>query len=67
MLYVPEGCAHGYLTLADGTEVFYQVSEYYAPEAERGVRWNDCAFGIRWPSEPSVISERDRTHPDFVP
>ncbi|MGO9441744.1 MAG: dTDP-4-dehydrorhamnose 3,5-epimerase family protein, partial [Terriglobales bacterium] len=40
---------------------------YYAPEAERGVRWNDCAFGIRWPSEPSVISERDRTHPDFVP
>ncbi len=67
MLYVPEGCAHGYLTLVDGTEVFYQVSAYHAPEAERGVRWNDSAFGIRWPLEPSVISERDRAHPDFVP
>jgi dTDP-4-dehydrorhamnose 3,5-epimerase len=67
MLYAPEGCAHGYLTLVDGTDVFYQVSAYYAPEAERGVRWNDSAFGIRWPFEPSVISERDRAHPDFVP
>jgi dTDP-4-dehydrorhamnose 3,5-epimerase len=67
MLYVPEGCAHGYITLVAGTEVFYQVSAYYAPEAERGVRWNDGAFGIRWPFEPSVISERDRVHLDFVP
>ena len=67
ILYVPEGCAHGYLTLVDGTEVFYQVSAHHASEAERGVRWNDGAFSIRWPLEPCVISERDRAHPDFVP
>lgn len=67
MLYVSEGCAHGYLTLMDGTEVFFQVSAYYALEAERGVRWNDGAFGIRWPFERSVTSERDRAHPDFAP
>ena len=49
MLYVPEGCAHGYLALADHTEVFYLVSQFYSPGAERGVRWNDPAFAIEWP------------------
>jgi dTDP-4-dehydrorhamnose 3,5-epimerase len=65
MLYVPEGCAHGFQTLEDGTEVFYQMSERYTPEAADGVRWNDRAFGIDWPLEVTVISERDRTYPDF--
>jgi dTDP-4-dehydrorhamnose 3,5-epimerase len=65
MVYIPEGCAHGFLTLADDTEVFYQMSEYYYPEAARGVRWNDPAFGIDWPEQVEVISNRDRTLPDF--
>lgn len=65
MAYVPEGCAHGFLTLEDDTEVFYQMSEYYHPEASKGVRWDDPAFGIAWPGEVLVISERDRTLPDF--
>jgi dTDP-4-dehydrorhamnose 3,5-epimerase len=65
MLYVPEGCAHGFLTLEDDTEVFYQMSEFYAGESSRGVRWNDPAFGIVWPDEVRVISERDHTYPDF--
>ena len=64
-LYVPEGFAHGFLTLEHRTEVFYQMSEFYAPEAARGFRWNDPAFGIEWPSEVMIISERDRTYPDF--
>ncbi len=66
-LYVPEGCAHGFITLADGAEVAYQISERYAPEAARGVRWDDPAFAIDWPVEVNVISERDRSYPDFVP
>lgn len=65
MVYVPEGCAHGFLTLADETEVFYQMSEFYSPESARGVRWNDPAFHIVWPAAIEVISERDRTYPDF--
>ncbi|HEY1648217.1 MAG TPA: dTDP-4-dehydrorhamnose 3,5-epimerase [Terracidiphilus sp.] len=65
MVYIPAGCAHGFLTLADDTEVFYQMSEYYHPEAARGVRWNDPAFGIEWPEKVAVISERDRMLPDF--
>lgn len=65
MLYVPEGCAHGFLTLEDETEVFYQMSEFYNPELGRGVRWNDPAFQISWPGKVEVISERDRTYPDF--
>lgn len=65
MMYVPEGCAHGFLTLEDETEVFYQMSEFYRAEAARGVRWNDPQFGIAWPEEVVVISERDRTYPDF--
>ncbi len=65
MLYVPEGLAHGFITLEDATEVFYQISEFYSPESQRGFRWNDPAFGIDWPDEVRVISERDRTFPDF--
>jgi dTDP-4-dehydrorhamnose 3,5-epimerase len=66
MLYSPAGFAHGYLTLADNTEVLYQVSAFYSPESERGVRWNDPAFNIQWPMPPEVISSKDRQHPDFV-
>jgi dTDP-4-dehydrorhamnose 3,5-epimerase len=65
MLYIPEGCAHGFLTLEDHTEVFYQMSEFYSPESARGVRWNDPAFQIQWPHEVQVIAERDRAYPDF--
>jgi dTDP-4-dehydrorhamnose 3,5-epimerase len=65
MLYVPEGVAHGYLTLEDDTEVFYQVSENYAPQYTRGVRWDDPAFGIEWPLPVAVIAQRDRSYPDF--
>jgi dTDP-4-dehydrorhamnose 3,5-epimerase len=64
-LYVPEGCGHGFLTLADGVEVFYQMSEFFVEQASRGVRWNDPAFGIAWPGDVQVISDRDRTYPDF--
>lgn len=67
MLYVPRGCAHGYQVLEDDTEVFYQVSEFYAPEHERGVRWDDPRFGIEWPLEPTVLSEKDRGWPDWEP
>ncbi len=66
MIYVPEGFAHGFQTLADGTEVFYQMSEFYAPDHARGVRWNDPAFGIEWPADERIISERDCCYPDFV-
>lgn len=65
MIYVPEGCGHGFLTLEDDTEVFYQMSEYYSPEHAQGVRWDDPAFGISWPGPVAVISDRDRSHPDI--
>ena len=65
MLYIPVGCAHGFLTLEDETEVFYQMSEFYEPGAGRGVRWDDPAFGISWPAGMAVISDRDRTYPNF--
>ncbi len=65
MLYVPEGFAHGFLTLEEGTEVSYQISQFYNPEYGTGVRWNDPAFGIAWPEAITVIAERDRTYPDF--
>jgi dTDP-4-dehydrorhamnose 3,5-epimerase len=66
-LYIPKGMAHGFQTLADGAEVLYQISTPYVPDASRGVRWDDDAFGIRWPDPAGgrVISERDRTYPDF--
>jgi dTDP-4-dehydrorhamnose 3,5-epimerase len=65
MLYVPAGCGHGFLTLEDETEVFYQMSEFYNPQSSRGVRWDDPAFQIVWPGEVTVISERDRNYPNF--
>ena len=65
MLYVPEGFAHGFLTLEDDTEVLYQISEFYRPESQRGLRWDDPAFAIAWPAEVRLISDRDRSYPDF--
>ena len=65
-LYIPKGCAHGFLALADDTEVAYQISEPYAPDAARGVRWDDPAFGIAWPADVVVVNERDGSYPDFV-
>jgi dTDP-4-dehydrorhamnose 3,5-epimerase len=66
MLYVPEGCAHGYQALEDDTEVTYLVSAPYAPAAERGIRWDDPAFAIRWPLPAVGVSDRDRSWPDYA-
>lgn len=65
MLYIPKGFAHGFLTLEDDTDIFYQMSAFYAPGYGRGIRWNDPAFGITWPGEISVISDQDKSYPDF--
>jgi dTDP-4-dehydrorhamnose 3,5-epimerase len=67
MLYVPVGCAHGFQTLEDATEVLYQISEFYSADHARGVRWNDPAFAIRWPDDERTIVDRDRSYPDFDP
>jgi dTDP-4-dehydrorhamnose 3,5-epimerase len=67
MLYIPKGFAHGFMTLADDTETLYLVTEFYSPEHERGIRYNDSQFGIRWPLAPTVISDKDRNLPDFNP
>lgn len=64
-IYVPEGCAHGFLTLEKDSEVSYQMSEFWNAESARGVRWDDPAFRISWPERVEVISERDRTYPSF--
>ena len=64
-VYVPQGFAHGFLTLEDDTEVFYQISAFYHPESARGVRWDDPAFAIEWPFAPRSMSERDAGYPDF--
>jgi len=64
-LYVPEGCAHGYLTLEDACEVAYQVSEFYTPGVEGGLRWDDPELAIEWPAEVQVISEKDANWPDL--
>ena len=66
MLYIPEGFAHGFQTLEDNAEVFYQISEFHAPECARGVRWNDPAFAIEWPISAPIMLKRDRNYPDFV-
>jgi dTDP-4-dehydrorhamnose 3,5-epimerase len=66
MLYVPAGFAHGFQSLEDSSEVFYQMSEFYAPQCARGVRWNDPAFGIQWPIRDPIMLERDRNYPDFA-
>ena len=65
MLYIPAGLAHGFLTLQPDTEVFYQISGRFVPEAARGVRWNDPRFGIIWPHPPQIIADRDANYPDF--
>jgi dTDP-4-dehydrorhamnose 3,5-epimerase len=66
MLYVPTGFAHGFQTLEDNTEVFYQMSEFYHPECARGVRWDDPAFGIKWPILHPILSNKDRSYPNYV-
>ena len=66
MLYVPRGCAHGYVTLVDATEAFYLTSAPYAAELERGVRWDDPAFSIEWPVAPLIISDKDASWPSFL-
>ena len=64
-LYIPEGFAHGFQTLVDNTEVLYQMTEFYAPEAGRGIRFDDPAFAIPWPLPDPILLERDRAYPDF--
>jgi dTDP-4-dehydrorhamnose 3,5-epimerase len=65
-LYIPEGFAHGFQTLMDATEVYYQMSEIFSPEFARGARWDDPAFGVRWPIESPTLSDRDRNWPPFA-
>jgi dTDP-4-dehydrorhamnose 3,5-epimerase len=65
MMYVPKGFAHAILTLCENTELFYMVTEFYAPEFERGLRWNDPFHSIKWPVEPKIISEKDKNYPNF--
>jgi dTDP-4-dehydrorhamnose 3,5-epimerase len=69
MLFIPVGMAHGFQTLADDSEILYQMGRRYAPESAAGVRWDDPAFGIQWPQAPEsrLISERDAAYPDFEP
>jgi dTDP-4-dehydrorhamnose 3,5-epimerase len=68
LLFVPEGFAHGYQSLSDTSEVFYQVSQFYQPGAEQGIRWNDPAFGITWPEvNHRILSVKDQSWPDFTP
>jgi len=64
-LYLPAGIAHGFQTLTDQAEVFYQMTEFYHSDLADGVRWNDAAFGIRWPIADPILSERDRSYPPF--
>lgn len=66
MLYIPKGFAHGLQTLADNTEVFYQMSDFFAPECSRGARWNDPAFGVAWPLSNPIMNERDRNWEAFA-
>lgn len=66
-IYVPKGCAHGFLTLTNETEIHYQMGAFYEPSAGRGVRWNDPLFAIEWPATPALVSERDASYSDFSP
>lgn len=66
MMYVPEGFAHGFITLADNSEVYYNVTQFYIPGAETGIRYNDPLININWPVTPAVISEKDRSHADYT-
>jgi dTDP-4-dehydrorhamnose 3,5-epimerase len=65
MLYIPKGFANGFISLNDNTEIYYLISDFYAPESARGFRWDDPAFGISWPIKPTVMSEKDKNYPDF--
>jgi dTDP-4-dehydrorhamnose 3,5-epimerase len=65
MIYIPEGFAHGYLTVMDESEIYYDTTCFFAPESARGVRFDDPAFGIDWPGSPSLLSDKDRSYPDF--
>jgi len=67
MIYIPKGFAHGFMTLEDNTEFLYLVTEFYSPEYERVIRWNDPKFGIKWPFEPKFISKKDAEQTDFDP
>lgn len=67
LLYVPEGMAHGFQTMEDDTEVFYQMSQVYHPESARGVRWDDPIFAVQWPPADRIISDRDRAYAAFTP
>ena len=67
MLYTPEGLAQGFITLEDNSEITYLTTDFYAPGAAKGVRWNDPAFDIELPLEPAVISDQDKSWPDFDP
>lgn len=66
-LYIPPGCAHGFLTLTSDCAVLYMMTDFYRPDLSAGVRWNDPAFGIAWPAAPAEIIERDAAYPDFHP
>jgi dTDP-4-dehydrorhamnose 3,5-epimerase len=65
-LYIPEGMAHGFVTLVDDSEVFYQMSAFHEPAFARGVRWNDPAFGIEWPVSTPLLHPRDGSYPDYI-
>ncbi len=65
-LFIPRGCAHGFQTLEDDVEVLYLITEFHAPDLARGVRWNDPAFGIAWPMDEPILSDRDANYPDFL-
>jgi dTDP-4-dehydrorhamnose 3,5-epimerase len=65
MMYAPKGCAHGFITLSDDCEAIYLVDQFYSPSQERGIRWNDSTFGIVWPIQPKVLSNKDLAWPDF--
>jgi dTDP-4-dehydrorhamnose 3,5-epimerase len=67
MMFVPKGFAHGFITLEDNTEALYLVSEFYAPDLERGLRWSDPQFNIQWPIKPVIVSDKDENHPNFHP
>ena len=65
MIYVPKKFAHGFITLTENTEVFYQVSAYYSKKNEGGIRWNDPSFNFDWPTQNPIVSEKDNSHPNY--
>jgi dTDP-4-dehydrorhamnose 3,5-epimerase len=67
LLFIPEGCAHGFLTFEPDSDLVYVMGGIHMSEAARGIRWNDPAFAIEWPAAPAIISPRDAGYPDFVP